>query len=197
MVRKEEPQGLSRQESFLGQISSAERAVISDLVGFLRAQRDGRLDSINWALFLAGDFADSFDHPAVVVDGIDLRLVIDAPMGSPIQRSFIEVMESAVNAHLAGKRLSYIQKTGDNWHMGRRSFDPDCREYERYADPLDRHNDIRFVIDPNQAENQRRIDVVINKFGGRDIETQKKWEKTVRQRQPVVLADTRYPTFHL
>ncbi len=196
MARREKLPNLSRQESFLHQISSAETAVVHDLVGSLRAQRDGRLGSTNWALFLAGDIADSFDHP-VEPNGIDLRLVVDAPMGSEIQRNFIARMESAVDAHLDQKGLHYMQKTGDNWHMARKSFDPDCHEYEKYIDNNGRHNDIRFVIIPNQAEDQRRIDIVINRIGGRNIEEQRKWEKAVRQRQPVVLADTRFSTFHL
>lgn len=196
MGGKEELEDVSRQASFLCQTSLAERAVIGDLVGSLRAQGDGRLNGVNWALFLAGDFADSFDHE-VVADDVSLRLVVDAPPGSEMQRSFIREMESTVDAYLAGKGLHYVQKTGDNWHMGRRSFDPDDHKYEKYIDPLGRHNDIRFVIDSDPAKHQRRIDIVINAIGSRGIEEQKKWEWASRQRQPVVLADTRFSTFHL
>lgn len=194
MAGKEED--ISRQTSFLCQTSSAERAVMGDLVGFLRAQGDGRLNGVNWALFLAGNIADSFFHE-IVVDGIDLRLVVDATPGSEEQRSFIGGMESTVDDYLAGKGLHYTQKTGDNWHRGRRSFDPDDHEYDIYIDPLGRHNDIRFVIDPDPAKYQRQIDIVINAIGSRDIKGQEKWEWASRQRQPVVLADTRYSTFHL
>lgn len=194
MAGKEEE--ISRQKDFLCQTSSAERAVMGDLVGFLRAQGDGRLNGVNWALFLAGDIADSFFHE-VVVDGIDLRLVVDAHPGSEPQRSFIREMESTVDAYLAGKGLPYTQKTGDNWHRGRQSFDPDDHEYKRYIDPFGRHNDIRFVIDPDPARYQRRIDIVINAIGSRDIKEQEKWEWASRQRQPVILADTRFSTFHL
>ncbi|GEM_PF-3645619 len=197
MIRKEEEgQALSRQKDFLCQTSLAERAVMGDLIGFLRAQGGGRLNGVNWALFLAGDIADSFFHE-VVADGIDLRLVVDAPPGSEMQRSFIREMESTVDAYLAGKGLHYTQKTGDNWHMGKKPFDPDVHEYERYTDSLDRHNDILFVIDPDPAKHQRRIDIVINAIGGKDIEEQEKWEWASRQRQPVILADTRFSTFHL
>ena len=178
------------------QTSSAERAVIGDLVGFLRAQGDGRLTGVNWALFLAGDFADSFDHE-VEVDDVSLRLVVDESPDNELRRSFVKGMESAVDAYLAGKGLHYIQKTGDNWHMGRRSFDPDDHKYERYIDPLSRHNDISFIIDPDPANHQRSIHIFINPIGGRGIEEQKKWEEASRQRKPVVLADTRYSTFHL
>lgn len=194
--REEEGQGLSRQSDFLCQTSSAERAVIGDLVGFLRAQGDGRLNGFNWALFLAGDFADSFDHE-VVVDDVSLRLVVDVSPDSEMQRSSIKGMESAVDTHLAGKGLPYTQKTGDSWHMGRKSFDPDDHEYERYIDPLGRHNDISFIIDPDPGKHQRRIHIFINAIGGKDIEAQKKWEKASRQRQPVILADTRFSIFHL
>ncbi len=197
MIRKEEEgQALSRQKDFLCQTSLAERAVMGDLVGFLRAQGDGRLNGVNWALFLAGDIADSFFYE-VVADQIDLRLVVDAPPDNPMQRSFIKEMESIVDAHLAQKGLPYTQKTGDNWHRGRRSFDPDVHEYERYIDPLGRHNDIRFVIDPDPAKYQRKIDIVINAIGSRGIEEQEEWEWASRQRQPVILADTRFSTFHL
>ncbi len=194
MVRKEELQDLPREESFLRQISSSEAAVIHNMVGFLKTQRGGRLGSVNWALFLAGDFADSFDHP-VVPDDIDLRLVVDAPMGSPIQKSFIEGMESTVDAYLAQKGLPYRQQTGDNWHMAKNLSDPDCHEYEKYIDSNGRHNDSRFVVDPNPAKNQREIHVIINKIGGSDIEAQMIWEKAVRQRQPIILADSRLHKF--
>ncbi len=194
--REEERQALSRQEDFLCQTSLAERAVMGDLVGFLRAQGGGRLNGVNWALFLAGDIADSFFHE-VVVDGIDLRLVVDASPGSEMQRSFIREMESTVDDYLAQKGLDYTQKTGDNWHRGRRSFDPDDHEYERYMDHFGRHNDIRFVIDPDPAKYQRKIDIVINAIGSRGIEEQEKWEWASRKRQPVILADTRFSTFHL
>lgn len=196
MNKRENESQASRQQDFLCQTSSAERAVIGDLVGFLRAQGDGRLNGVDWALFLAGDIADSFDHE-VVADQIDLRLVINAPIGSPMQRSSIKAMESAVDTHLAQEGLHYTQKTGDNWHMGRKSFDPDVRGYDKYVDPLGRHNDIRFVIDPDPAKYRRKIDVVINKFGGNDIREQTIWEEAVRQRKPVVLVDTRFSTFHL
>lgn len=190
MTRTEGFQHLSREEIFLRQISYAETVMMRDFVGFLLAQRNGSLGDINWALFLAGDFADSFDHH-VAPEGIDLRVVVDAPIGSELQKSFIKGMEAAIGAHLAQSGLSYIQKTGDNWHMARQSFDTDCHEYEKYIDDEGRHNDIRFVIIPNQAKNQRRIDIIINRICGRNIEAQLEWEKTVRQRQPVVLADSR------
>ena len=153
---------------------------MGDLVGFLRAQGGGRLNGVNWALFLAGDIADSFFHE-VVVDGIDLRLVVDASPGSEMQRSFIREMESTVDDYLAQKGLDYTQKTGDNWHRGRRSFDPDDHEYERYMDHFGRHNDIRFVIDPDPAKYQRKIDIVINAIGSRGIEEQEKWEWASRK----------------
>ena len=175
------------------QTSLAERAVMGDLVGFLRAQGGGRLNGVNWALFLAGDIADSFFHE-VVVDGIDLRLVVDASPGSEMQRSFIREMESTVDDYLAQKGLDYTQKTGDNWHRGRRSFDPDDHEYERYMDHFGRHNDIRFVIDPDPAKYQRKIDIVINAIGSRGIEEQKNGNG--RQEKAACYLG-RYPFFYL
>ncbi len=193
MREREEEKYIGRQELFMRLVTPSELSVIHDLIFALDGGKYDGLRGVHWVMFLAGDFADSFDHLTDLPRHIDLRLVIDAPTGSHIQEVSVGRMEQAVDGHLRGSSLKFMQRTGNNWHMGRVSFDPDCHDFVRIEDELDRHNDIRFTIEPNETEDTRRIDIVINRIEGRNVEDQIRWETETRHRKPVILFDSQFP----
>lgn len=182
---------LSRQELFKEQISANELTVLKQMIVGLDGKKYDGLRGVRWAMFLAGDFADSFDHSQVFPEHIDLRIALDAPRGSDVQKVKLGRMESALYTYLASSDLPYVQRAGDDWYLVRMSYEKDCHEYLRHPDKP--HKNIRFTIIPSEDDARRRIDIVINRFRGKNIEDQLKWEELERQREPIILFDSEYP----